>query len=391
MDKIQHRLQHLLGLYLTDQASSEELEEFWDFADDPVHTQLLERLIEQAYQKEDSQLSASPLQRETILNHIFGSEEKLVPIKKTRLWPRIVAAASVVLVLGAGIFYYATRTDNPAQTLAYQNDIAPGKNGATLTLADGRKISINEALAGNIAAEAGVKISKTKDGQIIYEVTGNADGALAYNTLSTTRGEQTQVRLPDGSLVFLNAASSLRYPTRFTGQAEREVELSGEGYFEVAKDKAHPFIVKSDGQQVEVLGTHFNVVSYPGSGQIRTTLVEGAVRVMPEHGKAQILKPNQQMVLTSAGAVVKDVEAEYEVAWKEGFFMFNNESLESIMDKVALWYDVQVVYGDVSLKKETFIGTVNRFDSISQVLEVLEQTKVLDFKVQGRKITINRK
>ncbi|MEJ5996268.1 FecR domain-containing protein [Pedobacter sp. Du54] len=393
MDNIQNKIEHLLKLYLTDQASPEELEEFWDFTSDPVYGEILERLIEKAYHQEESLVSASEKQRKMILENIFSSEQPKAPIRKIRLWPRIgIAAAVVVALVSAGIWFYSKNlNEGLTKNLEYANDIAPGKNGATLTLADGRKILINDALAGNIANEAGVKITKTKDGQLIYEVTGNDGNNLTYNTLSTTRGEQSQVRLPDGSLVFLNAESSLKYPTNFKRYAKREVFLSGEGYFEVAKDKAHPFIVKGEKQEVEVLGTHFNIESYSKSSKIKTTLLEGSVKIITKTGISKILKPNQQMVLTEKGTDVRDIEAEYVIAWKEGFFIFNNESLENIMAQIALWYNVEVLYEDASLKKETFLGTISKFENVSKVLKMLEKTKVAKFNIEKNKIIIARK
>jgi len=313
------------------------------------------------------------------------------PKKQVKLWPRIaVSAAIAVIIFGAGLYYFNNK-QAAVHTEQLANDVAPGKNGATLTLANGKKILINDALTGKIANEAGVKISKTEDGQIIYEITGDDNGTLAYNTLATTRGEQTQVRLPDGSLVFLNAASSLKYPTSFAGQNKRMVTLTGEGYFEVAKDKSHPFVVESGNQQVEVLGTHFNINSYKDEKLVRTTLIEGSVKVTGANNFSKILKPNQQAVNTSSGIEVIDVEAQFFVDWKEGFFMFNNESLESITNRVARWYDVKVVYEDPTLKSKTFIGTISKYENISKVIEVLEGTGLAKFKINKGVLTISKK
>lgn len=319
-------------------------------------------------------------------NKQFSPKAVTKATKVTRLWPRLMAAAVVAAIFSLGILLFTkSKTDNQLT-----NDVAPGKNGATLTLANGRKIYINDAIAGNIASESGVRISKNKDGQIIYEVTGEDNGTLTYNTLTTTRGEQSQVRLPDGTLVFLNSETSFRYPTSFAGNEKRVVSLEGEGFFDVKSDKKHPFVVKTKGQEVEVLGTQFNINSYSNQSFSKTTLIEGSVRVSANN-LSKILKPDQQATASANGISIQDIEAEYEIAWKEGFFMFNNESLQSIMEKVALWYDVEIVYEDTSLKKETFIGAVSRFEHISKVLTMLGKTDVAIFKIEGKKVFISRK
>lgn len=312
-----------------------------------------------------------------------------VPI---RLWPRLLAAASVAAVLMLGAYFYNRQDPISAKhSQLIVQDIAPGKNGATLTLANGQKILIADALSGKIATESGVSISKTADGQIVYEIEEDKTGEIAYNTLSTTQGEQTRVRLPDGTLVFLNAESSLTYPTNFASTNERQVSFKGEAYFEVAQDKRHPFIVNTKKQRVEVLGTHFNIESYDDKKETKTTLVEGSVKIWGLNGTNKMLKPNQQAILSEDGIEIVPIEAEYEVAWKEGFLMFNNESLERIMSKICRWYKVKVVYEDESLKRTSFIGTINRFENLSTVLKILEKTKVAEFVINKDVLVIRRK
>jgi len=308
-------------------------------------------------------------------------------IQTTKLWPRIAIAAAVACIVIGAYFFRSnfTKIDNVNSTLVAA-DIAPGKNGATLTLANGTKIFINDALAGNIANQSGVTISKTKDGQIIYEVTDQGTDKIEYNTLTTTRGEQTQVRLPDGSLVYLNAASSLRYPTSFAKSAKRTVGLTGEGYFEIAKDKAHPFVVETDKQHITVLGTHFNVKAY-NDEPLKTTLVEGSVQVNNEQS-TKILKPGQQAVLTKAGKFeIGEADQVLELAWKNNEFMFESESIQNVMKMVERWYNVEVIYqGEIT--KEKFGGGVSRFDKVSVVLALLERTGAVKFKIADRKIYV---
>lgn len=301
------------------------------------------------------------------------------PKRTVRLWYRVAAAAAILVVLfGAGLFYFSG--DKVAVDAIALADVLPGKDGATLTLSDGRKIAVGSAAAGDIASQAGVKIVKNSDGQIVYSVSGggaSSAAGLAYNTLATARGQQTKLRLPDGTLVFLNAGSSLRYPVSFAGSVNREVSLSGEGYFEVAKDKRHPFLVKSGGQQVEVLGTHFNIDAYGDEPSVRTTLLEGSVRVNGD----VVLRPGEQSVVAGGKVNVSQVDADNAVAWKDGKFVFEGETIQQIMRKLSRWYDVQVEYREIPLRND-FSGSMGRFDNISQVLHKISMTGEVHFKIE---------
>lgn len=306
-----------------------------------------------------------------------------------KLWLRMAGvAAAILLLFGLGLVYQYHFIQSVDGLLLAERDIAPGVNGATLTLADGRRILINDALAGDIASQTGVRISKTADGQLIYEVTGKDTGILTYNTLSTTRGQQSQVRLPDGTLVFLNAESSLRYPTTFNGSAKRMVSLQGEAFFEVARDSAHPFIVNTAHQKVEVLGTRFNINSYQAA--TTTTLIEGSVRVSAGT-YSKLLKPDQQATTTVMGISIREVEAQFSIDWKEGFFMFDNETLESIAGRVARWYDIRVEFGDVSLKQKRLSGTVSKYGHISSVIKVLDQGNFAHFRLDKGTLRIDKR
>jgi transmembrane sensor len=310
---------------------------------------------------------------------------------------RNIAAAAVVLItIGAGLFFYNgyKNPKKPEQTNVYANDIAPGKNAATLTLADGRKIVLSDSVKGELAKESGVSITKTADGQLLYVISGEQgdEGSNKINSLSTTNGETYQVILPDHTIVWLNAASSLKYPISFTALKSRRVELSGEAYFEVAKDASHPFIVKSAGQDVEVLGTHFNIKNYPGEEIAKTSLMEGAVRMTSTRGvhigQGVLLKPGQQSILIKGNIDIDTFDPEEVIAWKNGMFMFNKQDLEGILNQVARWYDVTIEYRDDSIRKEVFDGSVSRFENISQLLEVLESTGSVHFKLAGRSLIV---
>lgn len=336
--------------------------------------------------------------REELQNRIyFAVAEKAgfngVPVKKLSLWPRFVAAAAIVIaIMTGGYLYYDKLTFGSSSEILVQNDIAAGSNGAILTLADGKQIAINDALSGNIAAESGVRISKTENGEIMYEVISAANAALAYNTLTTARGQQTQLRLPDGTMVFLNAESSLKYPNNFAASKTRKVFLTGEGFFEVAKDKAHPFIVQSKQQSVEVLGTHFNINAYEDNKEVKTTLLEGSVRVSSASGYlSKLLNPGQQAKVSENVIDVVNVETEDAVAWKNGRIMYEEEPLENIMNDVARWYNVQVVYKNEKVKDKTFFVSISRKDNVSTLLKLLMKTSAVTFEIKGNQIIVDQK
>lgn len=311
------------------------------------------------------------------------------PSRKIALWRSIAAAVAVVLIAGAGIFYFKHQ-ESPVPTEGKYSvaDIAPGKNAATLTFSNGKIIALSSVSNGKLQEESGVEVEKTADGQLIYKQKDiGASDKLNYNTLTTSRGEQYQLILPDGSKVWLNAASSVKFPVSFTALKERKVYTTGEVYFEVSKNKSKPFRVVSDYQVVTVYGTHFNINSYPDEPAMRTTLLEGSVDV-----NGTLLKPNQQAVLSKGKINVIPALTENVVAWKNGYFRFSAESFESIMRKVSRWYDVDVEFKDPSLKNLEFGGVVTRYATVSKVLEMLELTGEASFKLRGKTIIVkNRK
>lgn len=309
-------------------------------------------------------------------------QEPAVVIRRFKLWPRIAAAASIILVIAAGLFYANTiQTRSGGSNITKDNDIAPGSNKAVLTLADGKQLILTGAKNGALASEDDAVIKKTADGQLVYEGTAGSRSSALYNHIATPRGGQYTVMLSDGTKVILNAASSLKYPTTFKG-ADRTVELTGEGYFEVAHNRSKPFKVISAGQTVEVLGTHFNINAYADEPNVKTTLLEGSVNV-----NGTIIKPNQQTVLAvSRQIIVKQVDASDAVAWKDGLFKFDHTDIKTSMRQIARWYDVEVVYeGDV--ENEQFYGKIERSYTLSEVLKVLELSKI-HFKMDGKKIIV---
>jgi transmembrane sensor len=324
------------------------------------------------------------------VNKVWTRLQAVTRVKPViKMWPRIAAAAIILLAVGIGSYVYHTK--NKPLNVAYSNDIAPGSDKATLTLANGQKISLTDAKVGSLAQQSGINIIKTADGQLTYHNSDKSftrDTGTSYNKIEIPYGGQYQVNLPDGTRVWLNAGSSLRYPTRFSGK-ERKVELTGEGYFEVAKNKTLPFRVLTGKQVVEVLGTHFNVKAYIDETTIKTTLLEGSVKVTQnQNGVAKLLKPGQQSVLANDNLKISEADTEEAVAWKNGLFLFNDQTLDEIMLQVSRWYGVTVAFNDSSLKKKIFAGSLSRFKNISQLLEVLESTGSVHFKIEGRRITI---
>lgn len=301
------------------------------------------------------------------------------------LWQRVGAIASLILIFAAGLYISTQRKSPISESQTSKNDIAPGRNSALLTLSNGQKIILSNVRNGELAKDGTVSVQKTNDGQVIYRSNGNHNAMIPekLNTIATSRGQQFQVILPDGTKVWLNAASSLQFPSTFSGLTKRKVTLSGEAYFEVSKDKIHPFIVKSANQQVEVLGTHFNISAYPDEETVKTTLLEGAVKVN-EH----LLKPNQQSVFTNGQISIHQVNAADAVDWNNGEFICRNEPLESIMKKISRWYDVEVVYRRPELKNKTFSGSLSRYDHISGILNALELAGSIKFKLEGKMILV---
>lgn len=304
---------------------------------------------------------------------------------------RMIGVAAAVLICLGTAFYLSPLCKGikgSGQELVV-HDIAPGGNKATLILADGRKVTLDDASNGQIAEESGIIITKTAEGQLRYNITAiKSVNPTAYNTVVTPRGGQYQVMLPDGTKVWLNASSSLKFPAAF-GTEGRKVELAGEAYFEVARNERLPFKVTTDKQEVVVLGTHFNINSYADETDTRTTLFEGSVKVTCKASSAvKVLKPGQQAVLEGKEIAVASIDTDEALAWKNGLFIFNNEELESIMRKVSRWYNVTVEYKDDQVRKEAFGGSVSRFGNVSEILRMLEITGNVRFTINGNKIIV---
>lgn len=292
-----------------------------------------------------------------------------------KLWPRVsIAAAVAVLVIGFGVYFFNGMDQNQQFQVASGHDIAPGRNKALLTLEDGKTILLSEHKK-SVVIDAN-KLSYN-DGTEITSITRSTA------IVSTPRGGTYQLTLSDGTKVWLNAESTLKFPSSFAAEKQRKVTLKGEAYFEVAKNKKQAFVVSTDKQEVRVLGTHFNINSYPDEQSTKTTLLEGSVSV-----NQTILTPGHESVLTNGIIKVNKVNPNEAIDWKNGEFVCNNEPLNSIMRKISRWYDVEVVYSHPELKNKTFSGSLSRYDHVSGVLNALEQAGTIKFKLEGRQIQV---
>lgn len=392
--------QQLLEKYLANECTYEEAEELFIYLNQDKSDKVLLKELQKGFNASITQSKNIP---EEVSTRIWNRLETnirvpVVPLYKKRKWLSMAAAAIVLMMfsLGLYIYLYNNKTEIVAKDEQFKNDVGPGGNKAVLTLADGTRIILDEIQDGTITNQGNTVVSKSKDGQIIYDLSSDqlsSVSEIAYNTISTPKGGQYQVILPDGSKVWLNAASYLKFPTKFTGK-ERKVELTGEAYFEIEKNKKAPFEVTLNDMKVEVLGTHFNVTGYDDDEYHTATLLEGSVKISNKTDQI-LLNPGQQAVLNKSDDIkVRSVDAEEAIAWKNGYFLFNNENIGSIMRKISRWYNVEVVFqGNMSDKE--FTGTISRFKNVSEVLKLLELTKDVHFEItpgdasgKGRRVTV---
>ena len=325
---------------------------------------------------------------EPVFEHII-SQPQYKP-SASKWWPRIAVAASTILILGFGA-YFIGRHSRPIRQGNYTM-VKPGGERAILTLSDGSKVVLDSSKKGFVASQSGTSISVSSKGQLDYTADKSASrrgGIETYNIFTTPVGGTYQVQLPDGSHVWLNASSSLKYPVSFNGAAERKVELSGEAYFEVAHNAKKPFKVISKGQTVQVLGTHFNIMTYADERISKTTLLEGSVKISGQHA-SQMLVPGQQAQLDQNSLkVVNNIDLEDVVAWKDGYFKFN-ENLEGIMNKIARWYNAEIIYEYKPDQKTTFSGELPRNRDIADLLKIIEFNGDVHFKLEGRRIIVTK-
>ncbi|CAH0266625.1 hypothetical protein SRABI27_03370 [Pedobacter sp. Bi27] len=352
-------------------------------------------LVESSYL--DYHTDAVPLTENEIADDLAAIAANLPKEKQPKVFPlfkKMIAAAAVLVIVASIAIYFTIRPKkeftakiaNPAEK------ILPGTDKAILTLADGRKITLDKNTSTLLLDSlAGIRIKKTAKGELVYEVLDVKETAAnlnAFNTIETPRGSQYKVILPDGSNVWLNASSSLKYPVIFNGN-KRNVELAGEAYFEVAKNKEMPFVVHTQTQDVQVLGTHFNINAYPDETETKTTLLEGKVLVS-KGAESKMMKPGEQVINANQSRVLElrtMTDATESIAWKNGLFLFNHNDLHTIMHQISRWYDVEVDYeGD--FRKQYYSGTISKFGKVTDVLKTMELTGSVKFKIVGRRIIV---
>lgn len=405
---MQQRLSFLLERYLNHTATKAELDELFGLISEEKYRETLEDELHNKWmqQPEHEKMKFSLQSEHDVLKNILDKNQlpELLPEPKIhflqRYWLRIAAAAIIILI--AGIYYYSSAPRNNKNILADTKDTAaniikPGGQKAILTLADGSTIILDDSSNGTLATEGNNNIIK-KDGELIYDASGalqtrpdnNTSGEI-YNTMSTPKGGQYKLRLPDGSRVWLNAESTIKYPVIFNNK-ERNVSITGEAYFEVATDKNRKFLVNVNGTVTEVLGTSFNVSGYNDEDAIKITLLQGAVKVAKPNAKnnadAKILKPGQQAGwnIKTEKLTVQQADVDAVMAWKNGLFQFSGDDIVSIMKKISKWYDVEISYAG-KIPQGHYNGIVSRSSDLGTVLKILEESG-LHFNIEGKKLIV---
>ena len=304
-----------------------------------------------------------------------------------KLWPMVAAAAIALFFVSFGLYFFKTGSETDSLNSLTESS-APGGNKAVLILANGKRIDLQDAKSGKLATEGDVLIKKAKDGQLIYDLSRSSASAgeeVTYNAIETPRSGTYQVILPDGSAVWLNAASRIKFPSSFNGR-ERRIELQGEAYFEVAKDVSKPFRVVSKNQVIEVLGTHFNINSYSDEPFAKTTLLEGSVKVS-SGGNTKIITPGEQAQVLGNGRInIVAVDTEQVIAWKNGLFIFKREDLKMAMRQIARWYNVEIEYG-TDAPEVTLTGKIYRNVDLREALKSIGYLGVR-YSVKGRIVKI---
>jgi hypothetical protein len=391
------RLEYLFECYLRQNCSENEEAELMNLLADPENKIQFQKLIHEVIEKTGTEAQMPDHVAASIFRNIIDTDiQSEITVKSTKVytvnWIKVAAAACIILFISSFVYWLFLRPSKDqliATTIApnaKQTAIKPGGNHAILTMADGQTIVLDSAENGNILS--GNSKIKKQGALLVYDGTkaSNQGSLISYNTLSTPRGGQYQLVLPDGSKVWLNASSSIHFPTAFAGH-ERNVELTGEAYFEIAKNKQKPFHVNVNGMQVEVLGTHFNVNAYGDEGAIKTSLLEGSVKIK-KGNISGLLKPGQQGVLkkNSTDLEIKNADMNEAIAWKNGLFEFDGADIKSIMREIGRWYDVDVVYAG-KVPDRRFEGKISRDAQLSDVLKILALSNV-KFSVEGKKIIV---
>lgn len=390
-------MKDLFEKYINNKCSPEEVQELLKHFALSENEIKLRRLISEQLEADHASANKPETKWEQDIEQTYDgirkqieANKRMIPIYKKK-WFRLAAAATFLIGLLVSykfITNYNSQTGEIVKINSAKQKIVPGSNKAVLTLADGSKITLDSTANGVLTRQGNTKISK-QNGLLVYNIINEKPDAVLYNTVSTPQGGQYQLVLADDSKVWLNSASSIRFPNTFTGN-ERKVEITGEAYFEVSRNESIPFKVEVNGAEVEVLGTHFNINAYEDEEEIKTTLLEGSVKVSNGSGNL-LLTPGQQARINKNGEIkiIKDADIDEAVAWKNGRFIFQENNIQSVMRQLARWYDVDVYYrGNVT--DEEFVGVINRsrYENISQILQMLEKTRTVSFDIDGHNVTV---
>jgi ferric-dicitrate binding protein FerR (iron transport regulator) len=385
------RLQYLWDRYANRSATEPELQELTDWlagqSDPDVFREAVEPLL-----KNEKEFAEPDNDVEWMYRRISSLVKKDAPVSRVyflrRGFLRYAAAILLLIGLGSAVYFLAAHhSTGPAVTKSndpLQSDKVPGRNRAVLTLSDGATITLDSAANGAIAQQGNASIVKLTGGRIVYSQKGSAKREMMMNTMSTPKGGKYQLLLPDGSKVWLNAASSITYPVVFSGR-ERKVTITGEAYFEVQKDNEHPFIVNLGGVDITVLGTEFNINAYPDEQDTRVTLLQGAVKVT-KTGKTVLLRPGDQARITQTLQVTSQVNTDAVIAWKNGTFDFTGVPLDVILRQLSRWYDVDIIYQG-PVKNVNIGGEIGMDLNLSQVLKVLIKMG-LNARLEGKRLIL---
>ena len=389
-----NRIKQLLKIYTQNRATLEEEQELFKIIEIGKDEAIIKKHIKKLHCEYKSNDHVPATDWERLYKQIIEEKNNRTtdPIVRNISWARWVAAA-IILLLGTGYYFFKTNKEHKEQKQLAEigqtkaKDIAPPNTvNAVLTLANGQTVILDTTSSGTVALQGAVNVVKLADGQIAYRGTSKE---IQYNTLNNPRGSKViSLSLADGSKVWLNAASSLKYPTSFTG-SERKVEITGEAYFEVAHNPAMPFVVSKGGTNIKVLGTHFNVNAYDDERSLNVTLLEGSVSVMANHStQPKVIEPGAQARVDKNGSIQLDnsVDLNEVMAWKNGLFSFKAADIESIMRQVSRWYNVEVVFKTPITEK--FYAEVSKSTNVSSLLEMLQATKAVQFKIEGNAIVV---
>lgn len=388
-DLNEQHINTLVEKYTSNTCSREELDQLLLMVKNSTDNKPVENALHTFWERVKSENKQEHVNWDAMMQPLMKDlkpETPIVSIKRSFNLKWVGVAASILLLLGT-LAYLTVWKPQVSQQVAAIDIIAPVANRAMIVLANGQKVYLDQKANGAIASDGNATVEKTADGKIVYKANSRSLASAQYNTLSNPRGSSVvDITLSDGTRVWLNAGSSLTYPMAFSGR-ERKVQISGEGYFEVAHNANMPFKVTKANMEVAVLGTHFNVNAYDDESLIKVTLLEGSVKTSLGNREAVILKPGQQAQVASTIKVLKQVNLEKEMAWKQGMFRFENTNIEEIMRQVARWYNVEVEFrGDVS--NLNFGGSVSRQANISELLKRLEATNLVKFLIVDRKVIV---